>query len=583
MVNDMATSKASAGAGNGGAGPGSAGHRRPMRLGEVLIDENLISKKQLKRALSRQKQTQKNLGQTLVDMGFSTEAQILEAINRRYEADLKSLDDDLEPYLRIRGFKVEDARRGMRVPIKAKLSIAIIGIIWMTILGLSLVILTRQRAQLYDQTVKTGKVSLNYIANNARIPLINENILQLNTLVKETSSVEGVVYATITDRGGVVQAHTDPSKIRKKRQAVQNRTDEVQEGGYKYFSYTAPDGGQILDISSDVKFRNKLLGSVHVGISLDFINGQIKRESIYIILLSLFVIALGVVIAIFMGVGFSRPISELVVATREIGRGNLKHKIKKIRNDEFGDLASAFNYMSSELWRKAAMQESFGKYVGSEVLDLIMADPENAWLKGSRSNASVLFTDVRGFTSYSETRDPEAVVEALNEYLDVATRNIQEFGGYVDKFIGDAVMGVFGVPMKSDDHAEQAVRAAMAMQRQFAEVAARNGNELLKRVGIGINSGSVVSGNIGSAEKMEYTVIGDSVNVASRINGLAAAGETIISKSVLDAVHIAVKVQPLPRQKVKGKAEAIEVFKLLDIGTAAAKTKERPHAQRRSR
>ncbi|NIP71936.1 MAG: adenylate/guanylate cyclase domain-containing protein, partial [Gammaproteobacteria bacterium] len=161
-------------------------------------------------------------------------------------------------------------------------------------------------------------------------------------------------------------------------------------------------------------------------------------------------------------------------------------------------------------------------------------------------------------------RDPEVVVEALNQYFDIATRNIQEHGGYVDKFIGDAVMGVFGVPIASDAHAQQAVRAALAMQKEFAEVARQTGNELVARVGIGINSGYVVSGNIGSQDKLEYTVIGDTVNVASRLNSLAGAGETVISRPVLELVGGRLNVQPLPRQQVKGKSEPIEVYKLLD-------------------
>jgi adenylate cyclase len=207
-----------------------------------------------------------------------------------------------------------------------------------------------------------------------------------------------------------------------------------------------------------------------------------------------------------------------------------------------------------------------------------MANPENSWLKGVRSNVTVVFTDVRGFTSYSEQHDPEAVVEALNGYFDIATRHIVEHGGYVDKFIGDAVMGVFGVPVAREDHAEQAVRASLSMQEEFARAAAETGNQLLARVGIGINTGFAVSGNIGSQEKMEYTVIGDAVNVASRLNGLAAAGETIISASVRQALGRALSVEPRPAQKVKGKAEPIPVYRVLGIAQAKAPKTPNPEA-----
>lgn len=546
--------------------------RQHMKLGQVLLEEKVIGKKDLRKALARQRKNKLSLGHTLVEMGITTEADIVGAFNHRYGSSLTSLDDDLDNYLRTRGLKSDEKRFGFRLSIKTKLSIGVIFIIWITILTLSFVILGRQREQLYDQTVKMGKVSLNYIANNARIPLLNDSVLQLNTLVKETSSIEGVEYALIIDRKGRVQAHTDPTKIRRKREKFSRKTPLVKEGKISHFSYFTPEEEEILELATKITFRKKNLGSVSVGVSLDFINEQILRETIYVVLLSLLVIILGVMVSLFMGANFSRPIYDLVLATQEIGLGNLRFKIKKIRNDELGDLASAFNFMSGELLKKALMQESFGKYVGSEVLDMIMADPENAWLKGRLSNASVLFTDIRGFTAYSEGRKPEAVVEALNEYFDIATRHIQEEGGYVDKFIGDAVMGVFGVPIHSKDHAEKAVRAALAMQVEFAEAGKKNKKGVLNQVGIGINAGPVVSGNIGSQDKIEYTVIGDSVNVASRINGLAGSGETVISQSVLDAAGNGLKVHALPPQKVKGKSEALKVYKVMGFKTGENKS-----------
>ncbi len=193
-----------------------------------------------------------------------------------------------------------------------------------------------------------------------------------------------------------------------------------------------------------------------------------------------------------------------------------------------------------------------------------MAHPEDSWLKGTRNEATIIFTDVRGFTAYSETREPEEVVEALNEYFGIATQSILEYGGYIDKFIGDSVLGVFGVPVKYTDHAERAVRAAVAMQSRLKEMG-KNGNQLLSKVGIGINSGVVVAGSLGSQVKMEYTVIGDSVNLAARVNNLAKPGEIIITKDIYQSLKDIVTAEPLPPQKIKGKSEFIEVFHLLSI------------------
>jgi adenylate cyclase len=452
-----------------------------------------------------------------------------------------------------------------RIPIRVKLSIAIIFIIWLTILILSFVVLARQKDQLYLQTVKTGKVSLNYFANNASIPLLKDDLLVLNTLIKEAASVEGLLYAIIIDREQVIKAHTDHSRIGTVLPSVEDRKEVKKDQNVEYFNYVLPSGGHALNLSRPITFKDKELGSVHVGISLDFINDLIRKETLSIVFLSLFIILLGIAIAILLGIEFSRPISKLVLATQEIGKGNLQYRIDMVRKDEFGDLASAFNYMAKELWNKLMIQKSFGRYVSPEVLDMILTHPEDSWLKGTRNEATILFTDVRGFTAYSETRKPEEVVEDLNEYFGIATQYILEHGGYVDKFIGDAVLGVFGVPIGHADHAERAVKATVAMQKEFQKRAGERHNYLLPRIGIGINSGVVVSGTLGSQVKMEYTVIGDSVNIASRLNHLAGPGEIVISKSVYDQTINFVSVKALPSQPIKGKSEIVEVFQVLGL------------------
>ena len=338
-----------------------------------------------------------------------------------------------------------------------------------------------------------------------------------------------------------------------------------KEKNIDYFDYKLPSGSNVLDLSRPITFQDKELGAVHVGISLDFIKDLIRKETLTILILSLFIIVLGIAIAILLGIEFSRPIYKLVLATQEISKGNFQYRLDMLRNDEFGDLANSFNYMANELWNKLMLQKSFGRYVSPEVLYLILTHPEDSWLKGTRNEATVLFTDVRGFTAYSEARRPEEVVEALNEYFAIVTHHILAHGGYVDKFMGDAVLGVFGIPIAHADHAERALRATLGMQKEFQERAKQNENWILGRVGIGISSGVVVAGTLGSQVKMEYTIIGDSVNMASRLNHLAGSGEIIISKDVYESTKDLVSVEPLPLQPIKGKSESVETFKVLDL------------------
>jgi adenylate cyclase len=538
-----------------------------LLFGEILVKEKVITEDELQKALKSQKEKQQltghiiRLGQIIEDAGFAKEESVISAINRHYGISANTLSDNIEECVRVKSTSSWKSLRAGKIPISVQLSIAITFVVLMTIVIIAWVFLSREKGQLYQATVQNGKISLNYFVNNAREPLLNDDILKLNVLINEASSVEGLLYAFITDRQMIIKAHTDHKMIGKAMPGFGKVKDITTDNGVTYFNYILPSGADALNVSRQVTFKKKELGTVHVGISLDFISKQIRKETLFIGGLSLIIIVLGISVAVILGIGFSRPISELVSATREIGKGNFQHKITMIRKDEFGDLATSFNYMSRELAMKSWMQETFGRYVSPEILQMIMVHPEESWLKGIRSEASILFTDIRGFTAFSETREPEKIVDALNEYFSIATQSILHYGGYVDKFIGDAVLGVFGVPVKCSDHAEKAVRAAFNMQKEFQEKG-KNGNELLSRIGIGINSGVVVSGNIGSQVKMEYTIIGDSVNVASRVNGLAGPGMIILSQSTYLRTKDIVSVEPLPPQMVKGKTEPIEIFSL---------------------
>lgn len=536
----------------------------PPPLGRVLVRERVITEEQLRIALEIQLSDPQRLGQIILEQGFASEVEILQAIAKEYGVSADSLADDIQGQIRRRPRSVFRKLAGVRIPIRAKLSIAITFIIWLTILTLSFIILARQKASFYDQTLKMGKVSLNYFVSEAAVPLLEDDIVRLNALIKEARFAEGLLYAAIVDRKETVKAHSDSSRIGTPLPKMAGEEGTVQLEGLSYFRSRLPSGAHALVISRPVVFSEVELGRAYVAISLDFIDRQIRRESINILILSFFIVVLGIAIAVVIGVGFSRPISQLVDATHEIGKGNFQHRIKEIRRDEFGDLAAAFNYMSLELWKKLKMQKSFGSYVSPEILKMVLAQPEEEWLRGRRMNVSVLFTDIRGFTSFSENNEPERIVESVNSYFEIATRHIQEHGGYIDKFIGDAVLGVFGAPVARPDHALRSVRAAVAMQREFRH---RSGGEerLLDRVGISINTGEVVAGDLGSEVKREYSVIGDTVNLASRLNALAGPGQIIISGNTYKAAKSDLNVKALGSVRVKGKAEEIETFEVLDL------------------
>ena len=539
-------------------------------LGQVLTQKGIITEEQLQNSLKAQRDyiirfgKGIKLGRAIVNLGYTSEEKLVQAINEDYRLSITSLSDNIREIISERRKSFAKGFSTPRIPIRLQLSIAVTLIIILTIFTLSFVNLSRQKELLYKQTIKIGMVSLNYFSANSRIPLLEKNILALNTIIQKAGTVEGLLYAIIVDNNHKIMAHTDLNKIGTSFGQFDDVKEKTRKGDITYFNFTSSSGERILNLNRSVQFKGKKLGEVHVGVSIGFIEQVIKDKRTSIIVMALFIIFFGIIIAVLLGLWFSRPISKLVLATKEIATGHYRHKTDVYRNDEFGTLAMAFNNMANELNMKSLMQDSFGKYVGPEVLEMIMANPENSWLKGHRNEATILFSDIRGFTSYSEVKEPEDILENLNEYLEIATQAILDYGGYIDKFVGDAVLGVFGVPVFFENHKERAVRAAFELQKKVL-IKSIGGNDLLKSIGIGINSGIVVSGNVGSQIKMEYTVIGDSVNVASRLNGLAGPGEIIISKNIYEQLEDMLEVEPLLPKKIKGISAPVETYKLLNI------------------
>ena len=226
-----------------------------------------------------------------------------------------------------------------------------------------------------------------------------------------------------------------------------------------------------------------------------------------------------------------------------------------------------YNYIEQMLERKR-ITGIFGKYVAPQIVKKILEDGEESLkLGGSRKYISVLFVDIRGFTPLSEKAEPEEVVEILNEYLDLCARAIFNNGGTLDKFIGDATMAIYNAPLDLEDHAFYAIKTAWEM-KQGAEPLMKKIQKKYDRTvqfGIGINTGYAVVGNIGSNERMDYTAIGDTVNISARLESNAKGGQILISKETYELVKDKISASSLGGLKVKGKTEELEVFQVEGI------------------
>jgi len=283
---------------------------------------------------------------------------------------------------------------------------------------------------------------------------------------------------------------------------------------------------------------------------------------------SLLVAALVLCIAFLGGFLYSStltwPIKQLAHAAEKIAHGDFNIKLKPRSRDELGDLSVAFNEMAMGLEERDRVKETFNKFHNKEIAEKLLSGEVK--LGGDRKTATVFFSDIRGFTSLSESMSPEEVVVMLNEYMTRMVGVIRRYGGVVDKYVGDAIMALWGVPVEGEDDAAQAVRACLAMRIELAELNAiriARGQEALK-IGMGLNRGMVIAGNIGSDEKMEYTVIGDSVNTASRIESMTKEFGTdlLVSQSVADELKGQFIFTPCEAVRVKGKADALQIFRV---------------------
>ena len=246
------------------------------------------------------------------------------------------------------------------------------------------------------------------------------------------------------------------------------------------------------------------------------------------------------------------------------------------------DNAFAHEKIAQQSLQRSALE----RFLSPEVVEMVVANPDIR-LGGVNQEVTVMFADIRGFTTMSENMEPGRVVEILNEYFTRVTDVIFDNGGTLDKYIGDAVMAVFGAPISKGNDAAAAVNSAMQIQRLLIELnrdaAAREWPEL--RVGIGINTGNAIAGNIGSPRRLDYTVVGDAVNTAQRLMTNAAGGQILISESTakkLGKTGKTIDLDRLPELKVKGRSEAVPVFRV-NWGEQAAETVVLPKKKRPAR
>jgi class 3 adenylate cyclase len=269
---------------------------------------------------------------------------------------------------------------------------------------------------------------------------------------------------------------------------------------------------------------------------------------------------LSILIGLALSRSLTRPVKALVAATGRVAEGDYEAEVSVDSHDEIGTLAGAFNEMTRGLLLKERYRSVLNKVVSRDVADELMAG--DVELGGENREVTVLFADIRGFTALTDGMEPQEVIGLLNECMERLSRAVEDEGGVVDKYVGDELMAIFGAPISQGDEALRAVRAALRMRAAVEDLnreRARRGEEPIG-LGVGLSTGVAVAGNMGSRTRLNYTVLGDIVNLGSRLCSVAGPGEVLISERTRAEIGPAVRVESRGSRPFKGFDAEVEVF-----------------------
>lgn len=273
----------------------------------------------------------------------------------------------------------------------------------------------------------------------------------------------------------------------------------------------------------------------------------------------------GIVLILLFARRSTKPLRTLASVMQEVGKGNLAARVTVKSRDEVGVLGEAFNWMMCGLEEGEFVKRIFKRYVTRQVAEKILSEKEFVNLKGDRREVSILFADIRGFTKFSQHMSPEEIIALLNHYFAPIIDVIIENEGVLDKFIGDGFLAFWNAPMSQKDYALRTCQAALGIQRVIARLNFQRENEgkVQIQMGMGIHTGTAIAGNIGSSRRMEYTIIGESVNFAERLQEAAMQGEILVSARTRELVGERLMFAQR-RLKIEDYGDAeIEVFELL--------------------
>ena len=364
------------------------------------------------------------------------------------------------------------------------------------------------------------------------------------------------LQAVFFNRNQVVAKNTSPEMAAD----ILNHQSIIRENGMVSWNNERYIAKQVL-----FEPQNQQAGYI-LSANLDQALRTFKQLQQQVLLIGGGILSVGALLFMLISQRITRPLRLITKGTLEIKHGNYQHRIDYRNSDEVGQLAAAFNVMASDLQEKELIRSTFNKYVDPAIVSELLSQPDKLRLGGERKPQTVLFSDIAGFTNFSEKLPAEELIKILNDYLSAMTLEISRQHGILDKFIGDAIMAFWSPQLCNENHAIYACQSALAMQKKLQQLrplwVANGAPEI--NIRIGIATGEMIVGNIGSEQARSYTCIGDKVNYSSRLEGLNKHYGTQIMIDRQTATEITgFIVRELDTVRVKGREAGETIFELI--------------------
>ncbi len=490
---------------------------------------------------------------------------------------------------------VNDAVVRIRIPVAVKFALVIGIVITVAMSLLGALVIHNQKQILTHQIHATGRTVVAQMAKSTTEPLLAKDNLLLDVLTSNLATAENVLGAAVfsADRKLSASAGNQPFEAGAPLIGAKKQYLDGTQLSFDWHWEDAPRGPiDAVAFVSPVRFKDLIVGYALISFTRSTLTESINEMVDSIITATSIMILVGIVLAYLLGRRLYKPIYQLTDASRAISMGHYDYQIETTRNDEIGDLINSVNVTARSLQMKSmqmaqgirqrnqiatALQRHLPANVAREIIS--NDHPSEVTLGGSHVNASVVFIDIVGFTAVSEIMSPQKVAELLSDFYGAVAETAPMYKGAIDKFIGDCAMVIFGIAEDDDTHAFHAIAYSVffvKMMMRLNRVRAMQG-KMPMHFRVGINAGDMLAGYIGSSERVQYTVVGDAVNVASRLCSVATADQILITEDTLRVEGLADKllVKPYQSIQVRNKLQPLSTYFVNDVRPFYASAMER--------